>query len=870
MADVPACALCGGETRELYADAPDYLSGQTFAVRRCAACGLAFTWPRPADLDPYYPAFYRRFSPVVFHVLREIYTWKVASWVRRFGTSGRALEVGCGSGWMLAALKARGWEVVGSERAFPVAASVRESQGLPMFVGGPEAVREDAGFDLVVLFQVLEHLPDPMATLAACARLVRPGGALVVAVPNVASWQARATGRYWQHLDVPRHLWHFTRPCLTQALSRVGLTLETVSYASFEHDPFGWVMSLLNRMGFPQNRLIQWLQGQDRASLATASGLLNVLLAALLAVPALLAALVSWLFEQGALMEVTARRAPSPPAPCPLPPAPSSLTPHPSPPSSSTSTTLAFALLLSLTWLAYAGLFWNKGLPQPDSGYVFQHGRELVAGKVLYRDILPHIPPVTPLVQAAWIRILGPRLLTSSVHFVLSYGLILLLSFLLLSLELPPAWAYLFSLSTMTLCGALLPSFSWYNYDASITFLLGAYLLLRFDAAFCAGLAFGLCILTKTNFGAIGTAIGLLYAASRGARPLLRYVSGLLLPLLIFVAWLFTCSDPASFKMLVVTGQVDSKGGLSLPLNLLRPLVSRTGVLAPLLALGATLALTGRYASGATLAALALVAWAPLVPYLYGYYAAQIAGFALLAAALLLALRRAAPIPVRWLWITLFAAGLLATDSLSQLAPWIHNACSFLSLPVLLGSFLVLDAPVRRPLLIALALLTAGLGAHSRFARPYNEPPLWNDTYALTSPGLQGISIDPARGQELDHLVTRILAEPGDLLVYPEGSSLYVATGKLCPTRIANFAPTYSASIGTYFQDGEIARLAAHPPRYLAYVKPYDHTKPTAPFDREQLLHRNRFPKLSQWLADHYAVTEDLPHYTLLTLITRP
>src|SRR5207247_839841 len=145
-----------------------------------------------------------------------------------------------------------------------------------------------------ILQQVLEHLTDPMDTLAKCARRLKPGGHLVVGVPNLASWQFRFSRQHWQHLDVPRHLGHFTPDSLRAAMEKVGLRVDNISYVSLEHDPYGWVQSTLNKLGFPQNLLLRWLSGEERGSLFTPTGLLMVLVTLLLTLPSFVLALVSW------------------------------------------------------------------------------------------------------------------------------------------------------------------------------------------------------------------------------------------------------------------------------------------------------------------------------------------------------------------------------------------------------------------------------------------------------------------------------------------------------------------------------------------------------------------------------------------------
>ncbi len=306
------CPLCHAEETGHFLDARDHVTGQSFALHRCQPCGFVFVWPPPASLDAYYPASYRAYHPLILRFFRFIHRRRVRAWTRERGT-GQALEIGCGHGWMLAALRDHGWQVTGLERTEESAAFARDQHGLDVRVGALGTLGDEPQFDLIVMNQVLEHLPDPRERLAACARLLKPGGRLVIGVPNLASWQFRFSRQHWQHLDVPRHLGHFTPDALRGALERAGLRAETLRTVSWEYDPFGWVQSALNRLGFPPYLLQHWLSGADREHIWTPSGIVMILLAAVLAVPGLLLALLSWLAGAGAIMEIRAVKGSTPP-----------------------------------------------------------------------------------------------------------------------------------------------------------------------------------------------------------------------------------------------------------------------------------------------------------------------------------------------------------------------------------------------------------------------------------------------------------------------------------------------------------------------------------------------------------------------------
>lgn len=284
----------------------DYVTGDPFDVAICPGCDTGWTTPVPTDLDPYYPRTYRRYNAWVARVLAVLYNWRVGRWSRLFVKPGAALELGCGDGVMLHALRSRGWEVCGTERTEAMAATARDRYGIRMYVDpeGPQPGRDR--FDLIILFQVLEHLSDPVAALRHAAALLGEGGRIVVGVPNRGSWQAAFGGGVWFHLDVPRHLVHFTPAALEATAARAGLRVETVGFVSPEHDPYGWVQTILNRCSGNANRLALLLMGAEAWRMRDLVTLAAVVALGPLAVAL---ALASWPCRRGAVMEAILVRA---------------------------------------------------------------------------------------------------------------------------------------------------------------------------------------------------------------------------------------------------------------------------------------------------------------------------------------------------------------------------------------------------------------------------------------------------------------------------------------------------------------------------------------------------------------------------------
>ena len=304
VAGPDTCPVCGVHTnRVIYSEAHDPITLDSFCVVACCGCGLAYTTPRPFELDRYYPRHYRAYGSFVTHVLGTLYDMRVCRWVRSKSGGGSVLEVGCGPGLMLAAFKRHHWRVSGIERNEEMAERARRIPGVEIVSTSIEAIPEDMRFDLIILFQVFEHIGEPVDLLRECAKRLQPGGNLIINVPNFASWQSRFGGANWLHLDVPRHLIHFTPETLAVTLERAGLKLAHVSFASLEHDPFGWVESTISHLSRRTNRLTRFLMGLDRFGPAV---FLSFVAGTILFVPALLLASVSWLAGRGALMEAVA------------------------------------------------------------------------------------------------------------------------------------------------------------------------------------------------------------------------------------------------------------------------------------------------------------------------------------------------------------------------------------------------------------------------------------------------------------------------------------------------------------------------------------------------------------------------------------
>lgn len=249
----PHCPLCGSEGARVYADLRDDLFGApgVWGFRRCAnaeACDLL--WLDPAPEPSAFPALYRayythhtagarpssakgerawlalarpyqallRLTPVA-----RMRAEREALWLGG-RVPGRLLDVGCGDGAWLARMRSAGWDVRGQELDARAAETARAAHGIDVFVGElADAGFPAAHFDAVTMSHVIEHALDPVALLRECARVVRPGGALVAVTPNTRSLSHAAFGRDWRGLEPARHIQVFGPRSLALLASAAGL-----------------------------------------------------------------------------------------------------------------------------------------------------------------------------------------------------------------------------------------------------------------------------------------------------------------------------------------------------------------------------------------------------------------------------------------------------------------------------------------------------------------------------------------------------------------------------------------------------------------------------------------------------------------------
>ena len=243
------CPACGGALAPwLTVPAGEPSDARTYPLLRCERCGSAVTGGEPPESGAYESGVYAPEPPRLRGLVRALQGATVRQPVRMLRRAGLppgalVLDAGAGRGRLVQALRRSGFDARGIE---PSGRGAAESASLER-----RAIddHEDSGLDAVVLWHVLEHLEDPAAALERVRGWLRPGGLVLVAVPNAASLQARIGREGWLHWDAPRHRLHLTPAGLDSLLVRAELEPLGTAHMVWEHNPAGMWMALLTRLG---------------------------------------------------------------------------------------------------------------------------------------------------------------------------------------------------------------------------------------------------------------------------------------------------------------------------------------------------------------------------------------------------------------------------------------------------------------------------------------------------------------------------------------------------------------------------------------------------------------------------------------------
>ncbi|MFT7619566.1 MAG: SAM-dependent methyltransferase [Planctomycetota bacterium] len=249
------CRMCGKSERHTLSQDPPFI------VVRCDHCEFVYVTPRIPEShlhlvyawDYYESGHAQDYGYKNYlkegHLHARTFT-KKAEFVARHKNSGRVLEVGSAGGFFLKEMKARGFDVTGVEISAEAAEFSRRELGLEnIHCCRLEDAQLEGPFDVIALWDVIEHVSDPFATLEMLASLIAKDGILVVQTQNIDSLAAKLLGRRWHHFKHLEHIYHFSPSTIERALTKSGFeTVELTSTGAGKYISGAFVIERMRRL----------------------------------------------------------------------------------------------------------------------------------------------------------------------------------------------------------------------------------------------------------------------------------------------------------------------------------------------------------------------------------------------------------------------------------------------------------------------------------------------------------------------------------------------------------------------------------------------------------------------------------------------
>jgi len=244
---ITKCPVCGSNQFKPFITCTDFfVTGENFEIRKCLGCGFKFTAnvENEETIGHYYQSeeyishsnTSKGLVNAVYHKVRNYMLGRKRGLVKKATglKTGRILDVGTGTGFLLNEMKYHGWQVTGTEISDNARAFSKKEFGLEIHEPDQLFQFEKESFDAITLWHVLEHIHNLDENMAAFSKLLKPGGKLIIAVPNPTSYDARHYREFWAAYDVPRHIWHFGPEQMKQFGEKHGFKLVRTSPMPFD------------------------------------------------------------------------------------------------------------------------------------------------------------------------------------------------------------------------------------------------------------------------------------------------------------------------------------------------------------------------------------------------------------------------------------------------------------------------------------------------------------------------------------------------------------------------------------------------------------------------------------------------------------
>ena len=216
-----SCRVCG-QSEKLIIDTNDHsITKEPFSISLCKRCGFGVTLKVPGSesIGRYYQSEVyishsdtkKGWISLLYHIIRNVMLERKYKLILKFTKGKKLLDVGSGTGYFGGFMKSKGYLVHGVEIDANAAKLSKEKFGIsPMLPDEFLCSDEDANYDVITLWHVMEHLSDLQSWWTKLYNSLNHNGVLIIAIPNHSSYDAEYYDSYWAGYDVPRHMWHWT------------------------------------------------------------------------------------------------------------------------------------------------------------------------------------------------------------------------------------------------------------------------------------------------------------------------------------------------------------------------------------------------------------------------------------------------------------------------------------------------------------------------------------------------------------------------------------------------------------------------------------------------------------------------------------
>ena len=231
MKELSNCPVCSGGDFLSLLICNDYsTTKEDFTIVSCNSCDFTFTNPRPTDenLGKYYLSdkyishtnTSKGLFETLYQIVRKYAISQKLKLLIRFSESKNHLDIGCGTGEFLNACKNAGFKIKGIEPSELARKKAIKNYNLDIYENTDLSQFENSSFHTITMWHVLEHVPNLNETIENFSRILEKNGSVIIAVPNLKSWDAKYYKEFWAAWDVPIHLWHFSKKSIQSLFAK--------------------------------------------------------------------------------------------------------------------------------------------------------------------------------------------------------------------------------------------------------------------------------------------------------------------------------------------------------------------------------------------------------------------------------------------------------------------------------------------------------------------------------------------------------------------------------------------------------------------------------------------------------------------------